>query len=146
MGTHAGTLRVKLGLPEGQGRLESTMSWFGSATGGWLLHSAAGGGLLLLLGWVLVRLVRQPARRQRLAEWSMIAALLASVLVLAPAWLVVALPVSADPSPSLKSAQSAPLAVSPETTVGWVDSSRPTSDNQELVGLEHSTHPTRQST
>jgi beta-lactamase regulating signal transducer with metallopeptidase domain len=113
------------------------MSWLASAIGSWLPHSAVAGGLLLLLGWVLVRVCRQPARRQRLGEWSMIAAMLVSVLVLAPAWLVVTLPVSADPAES-STTQSAPP-VAQEPPVGWVESSRPT---HPAMGLEDSTQPT----
>src|SRR5947209_5164274 len=64
-------------------------SW--AIPGGWLLHSAAGGGLLLLLAWVLARRTRQPARRQRLGDYGVAAALLAAVLSLGPAWVVVSL-------------------------------------------------------
>ncbi|HEV3260437.1 MAG TPA: hypothetical protein VG013_26515, partial [Gemmataceae bacterium] len=62
-------------------------SW--AIPGGWLLHSAAGGGLLLLLAWVLVRRTRQPARRQWLGDWGVAAALLAAACSLGPAWFVV---------------------------------------------------------
>jgi hypothetical protein len=59
----------------------------------WLLRSALGGGLLLLLAWWLARRIRQPARRQRLAEWGVLAALVMAVLSLAPPWLALPLPV-----------------------------------------------------
>ena len=60
--------------------------------GHWWLHSAIGGGLLLLLVGVLMAVTRQPARRQRLGEWGVTAALIVAVLCLAPAWLLVPLP------------------------------------------------------
>jgi beta-lactamase regulating signal transducer with metallopeptidase domain len=59
---------------------------------GWLLRAAVGGGLLLLLIWGLACLTRHPARRQRLGEWGVLAALLVAGLALAPAWLRVPLP------------------------------------------------------
>ena len=63
------------------------MSWSWATPGSWLLHSAAGGGLLLLLTWALLHCFSQPARRQRLAEWGVGAALLLAVLSLGPPWL-----------------------------------------------------------
>src|SRR5262249_41361841 len=68
----------------------------------WLLHSALGGGLLLLLTWSFVCRTRQPARQQRLGEWGLAAAVLLTVLSLGPAWLVIPWkfhPESADPIP-----------------------------------------------
>jgi hypothetical protein len=56
---------------------------------GWWLHTAVGGGLLLLVASVLMLLTRQPARRQRLGECGALAALLVALLCLAPAWLLV---------------------------------------------------------
>src|SRR5262245_12062561 len=70
------------------------MSWPDASIGQWLLHSALGGGLLLLLAWVAMRLTRQPARRQRLGEMGLLAALIVSVLSLAPAWLILRVPES----------------------------------------------------
>jgi beta-lactamase regulating signal transducer with metallopeptidase domain len=58
----------------------------------WLLHLALGGGVLLLLAWLLMRRVAEPARRQRLGEAGVLAALLVGVLALGPAWLPVSLP------------------------------------------------------
>jgi beta-lactamase regulating signal transducer with metallopeptidase domain len=69
---------------------ETTMS-------SWWLHSAVGGGLLLLLAGLLMLLTRQPARRQRLGEWGVTAALLLAVLSLAPAWLLIPLPSAYQP-------------------------------------------------
>jgi beta-lactamase regulating signal transducer with metallopeptidase domain len=64
-----------------------------TAAGGWLLHSAVGGGLLLLLACGLMKGTRQPARRQRLGECGLAAALLLAVLGLGPTWLEVPWPV-----------------------------------------------------
>jgi beta-lactamase regulating signal transducer with metallopeptidase domain len=55
----------------------------------WLLHSAIGGSLLLLICWGAMKSCRQPAWRQRLGEWGLAGALLLSVLSLIPAWLIV---------------------------------------------------------
>ena len=49
----------------------------------WLLHGTLGGGLLLLLVWGLASRCRQPARKQRLGEWGMAAALVFALLSLA---------------------------------------------------------------
>ena len=63
----------------------------------WLLHSAAGGTLLLLLCWAAMRCCRQPAWRQRLGEWGLAGALLLPLLSLIPAWLILpVLPVEAS--------------------------------------------------
>jgi len=73
------------------------MSWIWTTPGGWLFRSVVGGGVLLLLTWVLVRRTRQPARRQRLGEWGVGVALLLAILNLGPAWIpVVRLPVNRD--------------------------------------------------
>ena len=72
-------------------------SW--SSFTGWLLHSAFGGGLLLLLALPLMRACRQPARRQRLGESALVAALLLCALNLGPSW--IPLPVAGfEPSSS----------------------------------------------
>jgi serine protease Do len=67
-----------------------TDSWL--AVAGWLGHTALVGGAVLLLGWVGLRAVTAPARRQRLAAWAVRAAVLAPVLCLLPAWLTVPAP------------------------------------------------------
>jgi len=58
----------------------------------WLVRSAVGGGLILLLTCALMFLIRQPARQQRLGEWGMLAALILAVLNCGPAWLPVDVP------------------------------------------------------
>jgi beta-lactamase regulating signal transducer with metallopeptidase domain/membrane-associated protease RseP (regulator of RpoE activity) len=65
------------------------MSWIWTTPGGWLVRSVVGGGLLLLLTWVLMKRTRQPARRQRLGEWGVAAAVLFAILNLGPVWLPV---------------------------------------------------------
>jgi hypothetical protein len=65
----------------------------------WLIHTAVGGGILLLVGRVLVGRVRPVGLRQRLAEAFVLAALLLSVLSLAPAWIHLPLP-SSHPTPT----------------------------------------------
>jgi beta-lactamase regulating signal transducer with metallopeptidase domain len=69
----------------------------------WLLHSAAGGSLLLLVAWKLTWWCRQPARRQRLGEMGLCAALAAGALGFLPAWLIVPVwrvPADRPPQPS----------------------------------------------
>ncbi len=58
---------------------------------GWLLHSAVGGGLLLLLALPMMRACRQPARRQRLGESALLAALAVCILNLGPSWITLPL-------------------------------------------------------
>ena len=57
--------------------------------GWWLIHSALGGGLILLLTRGLMSLARQPALKQRLAECGLFAALAVAALCWLPAWLIV---------------------------------------------------------
>src|SRR6516164_7308123 len=58
--------------------------------GRWLLHTAVIGGLLLGVTCLLMRWTKQPAKRQRLGDLGMTAALLVAVLSLAgPSWLVI---------------------------------------------------------
>jgi beta-lactamase regulating signal transducer with metallopeptidase domain len=88
--------------------------------GAWVCHTAAGGGLLLLLAWCLMRGTRQPARQQRLGECGLAAALLLAVLRLGPGWLPVAVPLpeaaavpapvaEANPGPSPEAVVAPPL-------------------------------------
>jgi beta-lactamase regulating signal transducer with metallopeptidase domain len=76
---------------------------------GWWLHTLLGGGVLLLLAWLLMQRIVQPARRQRLAECALLGALLLAGLSLAPTWLNIPLPwpVESPPAPE-------PVAVAPE--------------------------------
>jgi hypothetical protein len=75
------------------------MSLFCTTPGSWLLRTALGGGLLLLLVGAAVYRVRAPARRQRLAELGLAAALLVALLSLGPAWW--RLPLGPDDTPAL---------------------------------------------
>jgi beta-lactamase regulating signal transducer with metallopeptidase domain len=79
----------------------------------WLLHVAVGGGLLLLLTWLVVRWVRQPARQQRLAEWGVAASLVLAALCLMPSWLLIPLPVATGGSPVVLPQAPAESAVPP---------------------------------
>ena len=56
---------------------------------GWWLGTAIGGGLILLAACGVMRLLKQPAARQRVGEWAVLAALLVAVLRLGPTWLTV---------------------------------------------------------
>src|ERR1700730_9464639 len=78
-------------LPELSGRCP--MNWNILTTGGWLLHTAIGGGLPLLARWFLMASTKQPAPKQRLCEWSLLASLLLALLCLGPRWLTVTVPV-----------------------------------------------------
>jgi beta-lactamase regulating signal transducer with metallopeptidase domain len=60
----------------------------------WLVRTTTVASLLILLALLLARFARQPARRQRLCELGLAAALLATLLSLAPAWMVVGLPLA----------------------------------------------------
>jgi beta-lactamase regulating signal transducer with metallopeptidase domain/membrane-associated protease RseP (regulator of RpoE activity) len=53
----------------------------------WLLRAGVGGSLLIIATLLAMRWVRQPARRQRLGELGMAAALVLAALCWAPAWL-----------------------------------------------------------
>jgi beta-lactamase regulating signal transducer with metallopeptidase domain len=77
----------------------------------WLLHTAVGGGLLMLAAGALSRRTRQPAQRQRLGEMGLAAALMVAVLCLRPAWLL--LPWGVAPQPAAPTAEAADPADSP---------------------------------
>lgn len=82
----------------------------------WLLATLAGGGLLLLVVFVVAVWLRQPARRTRWSEWGVLAAVALSLASLAPAWLVVSVPVEvAAPAPPPPTA-----VVAPAEPVVWV--------------------------
>jgi beta-lactamase regulating signal transducer with metallopeptidase domain len=77
----------------------------------WLLRVTLGGGLVLLCTWLLVRRLRQPARRQRVAEWGALAALLLAVLALAPSWLLIPI---APPPEAVSASESSPPPARPQ--------------------------------
>lgn len=52
----------------------------------WLLRTTCGGGALLLAGALAMTLTRQPVKRQRLGELSLMAALLVACIAALPAW------------------------------------------------------------
>lgn len=68
------------------------MSAFWMAIGGWWLHAAVAGGVVLLLGWAGVKLSSGPARRQRVAAWTVRGAVLAAGLCALPSWLILPTP------------------------------------------------------
>jgi beta-lactamase regulating signal transducer with metallopeptidase domain len=68
------------------------MSEFWHAATIWTLRSLVAGGVTLLLAWLAVRRVQDPARRHRVIGWSVRAAMLACVLAVLPAWLLVPVP------------------------------------------------------
>src|SRR5437899_12062445 len=92
-----------------------SLSW--TTAGTWLLHCAAGGGLLLLLTCLLLRRTRQPARRQRLGEWGVAAALLLALVSLRPPWLVVEVGAAGPPSVPAPEPVAVPAAPPPEEGV-----------------------------
>jgi beta-lactamase regulating signal transducer with metallopeptidase domain len=63
------------------------MSGAWTTAAGWLLPGVLAGGLLLFVARVLSRYAAGPARRQRLGEWAVAAALLAVGLSFGPRWL-----------------------------------------------------------
>jgi beta-lactamase regulating signal transducer with metallopeptidase domain len=93
-----------------------SLSWNPAAA--WLLHSAVGGGLLLLLTCLLIRRTRQPARRQRLGELGLAAALVLALLSLRPPWLVLSYPVPA--APPAAPAEAAPPEADDDLVFAWV--------------------------
>ncbi len=68
---------------------------------GWLLQSALGGGLLLLVAWAVMKRHGQPARRHFLGLLGVTAALVAAVLCLGPRWLVLPVELPLHPGPAL---------------------------------------------
>ncbi len=78
----------------------------------WLARSALGGGLVLLIAWWGMRRVKSPARRQRLGEGGVAAALLLAVLCLAPGWIGVQLP-SLEPPPAAQPSTAPPPEAAP---------------------------------
>ena len=70
------------------------MSAFLLRAADWWLGTAIGGGLVLLVGCLLMRLARQPAARQRLGEYAVLAALLVAGLRLLPSVAAVHSPLS----------------------------------------------------
>ena len=68
------------------------MTDWGLLFGTWLLHTAVGGGILLLLVLAIVNRYRQPARRQRIGEWGLAAAMVLAILSVGPSGIPVQLP------------------------------------------------------
>ena len=90
------------------------MSWAWTMAGGWLLPGVLAGGLLLLVTRVLARCAAGPARRQRLADCGVAAALLAVALSFGPRWLSVPLSPARPPEPAVEPHADDAPAVVPE--------------------------------
>src|SRR5262245_2960238 len=90
---------------------------------GWWLGTAIGGGLILLAACGVMRLMKQPAARQRVGEWAVLAALLVAVLRLGPTWL------------SLPWESAAHAEALPSDVYDWVAEPRPM-DVQPVLPLE----------
>jgi beta-lactamase regulating signal transducer with metallopeptidase domain len=103
-------------------------------TYGWLAHVVVGGGLLLLLAWALTRCTRQPARRQKLGEWGIAAALLLPLLSLAPAWLEI--PLAFLPSPTAANREPVRAPVHECATGEGVDAGPAAGSPEEAPGVE----------
>jgi len=67
------------------------MSGSGTTLVAWLLHSAAGGSMLLLVALLWLRRCRQPAWRQQIGAWGVAAAILVAILSFGPSWFVLPL-------------------------------------------------------
>jgi hypothetical protein len=80
----------------------------------WLAHTAVAGGLLLLLVYAAMGMVRQPVRRQRLGEWGTGAGLLCAVLALGPSWLHLSLPLATEIAETTPKTEPAPTETPPE--------------------------------
>src|SRR5262245_40182932 len=63
-----------------------TIDWTGM--GGWLMRSALGASVLLLIALVLMRWIKEPGRRQRVGEFALLAAVGVCFASLAPSWVV----------------------------------------------------------
>jgi beta-lactamase regulating signal transducer with metallopeptidase domain len=96
------------------------MNDFITLAGQWLVQTAIGGGLLLLLVCVLMRFTRQPAKQQRLGEWGMAAALLLAAISLSGRPLFVVSWTQATPAPPPARTVDAMATVSPQPTTDAV--------------------------
>jgi beta-lactamase regulating signal transducer with metallopeptidase domain len=88
------------------------MAWDWTLPATWLLRSAAGGGIVLLFAWWAMRRHRQPARRQLLGEWGVVAALCFAGLSLGPAWIAVPVPFVGAPASAIRTDEAARVEVS----------------------------------
>ncbi|GEM_PF-3475492 len=80
----------------------------------WLMRAGLGGSLLIVGTLLAMRWVRQPARRQRLGELGMAAALVLAALCWAPAWLPLWEP-SPPPAPTIG------FVVAPVEEPAWIE-------------------------
>src|SRR5262245_52431077 len=91
-----------------------SLSW--TSAGTWLLHCAVGGGMILLVTCLCMRLTRQPAQRQRLGELGALAALGVALVSLWPAWLEIPWPAAGEPAaePAAAAARAQPRHAEPD--------------------------------
>ncbi len=89
------------------------MSEFWQSAAGWAGQTAFTGAILLLLGWLGIKLARCPARRHVLAGWVLRAAAIVPVLCLIPTWVKVPVPgwLVAETHWPVPRAQESPFAV-----------------------------------
>jgi beta-lactamase regulating signal transducer with metallopeptidase domain len=87
----------------------------------WWLHTVIGGGLVLLVAGAVMARTRQPARQLRVAEWAVLAALLVTLLSLAPSWLPVPIVTTAPPAEDQKPAPVAAVRPEPPPIQGGQD-------------------------
>ncbi len=103
------------------------MSWAWTMAGGWLLPGVLVGGFLLLLATALALWAGEPVRRQRLADYGVVAALLAVALSFGPRWLSLSFAPAESPAPApvatpMPDAPAPPLQPEqPADTGGWVE-------------------------
>lgn len=100
------------------------MTDFWQAAAEWAGHAALAGGGVLALGLGFAKLAAGPALRQRIAAWTVRAAVLAAVLCLFPAWLTIPVPVAPTVNREAPpSADNAPSALpEPESSVATTES------------------------
>ena len=100
------------------------MTDFWQAAADWTGHAALAGGGVLALGLGFAKLAAGPALRQRVAAWTVRAAVLAAVLCLFPTWLTIKVPVGSEAPVSREaqpSASDTPIASEPEPAPAGVE-------------------------
>src|SRR5262245_42513312 len=77
------------------------MSEFWQASAAWLGPTALAGGAVLGGGWLVTRLVRDPARRAAVMGWAVRGAVLTAILCALPGWLTLPTPEWAKSDPGV---------------------------------------------
>src|SRR5262245_56917793 len=112
----------------------------------WLFRTLVGGGGLLLIVWALAKRIGQPARRQRLAEMGIAAALMIAVLAFLPGWIPIALPLPQDLMRAASTPAEAPSAdaaasTSPNTFARNVEDSGEGDSGCDFAAMPHLPFP-----